>query len=115
MLHAELHGKLSSDIGDGAERLEDVLTSTVFGTLFAANAWDVITDWLSRARRGTNAVDPLQTCDATDYWFWPWLDNAEPDLVLRLGTTVVVVEAKYFSGKSSSAKSTGDEGRPARP
>lgn len=52
MLYAELHGKLSADIGDDAERREDVLTSTVLGTLFTAGAWDVLVEWLSRARRG---------------------------------------------------------------
>lgn len=104
MLHAELHGKLSSDVGDGAERLEDVLTSTVFGTLFAASAWHVVTDWLSRARRGADMIPPVESGnDATDYWFWPWLGTAEPDLVVRLGSTLVVIEAKYFSGKSGSS------------
>lgn len=107
MLHAELHGKLSSDIGDGAERLEDVLTSTVFGTLFAANAWHVVTDWLSRARRGADMIPPVESGhDATDYWFWPWLGTAEPDLVVRLGETLVVIEAKYLSGKSGSSTPT---------
>jgi hypothetical protein len=103
VLYAELHGKLSSDIGDGAERLEDVLTSTVFGTLFAAGAWDVVSEWLSRACREDSdglAIDARH--GPIDYWFWPCLDNAEPDLVLRFGTTLVVIEAKYLSGKSGS-------------
>jgi hypothetical protein len=30
VLHAELHGKPSSDLGDDAARRADVLTSTVF-------------------------------------------------------------------------------------
>lgn len=107
MLHAELHGKLSSDIGDGADRLEDVLTSTVFGTLFAAGAWSVVTDWLSRARRGTDMIYPIEySHDVTDYWFWPWLGTAEPDLVVRIGATLVVIEAKYLSGKSGSSTPT---------
>lgn len=109
MLHAELHGKLSSDIGDGAERLEDVLTSTVFGTLFAASAWDVIAEWLSRARRGPHTLPPFRSSyELTDYWFWPWLHNAEPDLVVQLGATLVVIEAKYFSSKSGSSTSADD-------
>jgi hypothetical protein len=36
------------------------------------------------------------SAEANDYWFWPWLDNAEPDLVVQLGTTLVVIEAKYL-------------------
>ncbi|MFT3695693.1 MAG: hypothetical protein QM831_21325 [Kofleriaceae bacterium] len=107
MLHAELHGKLSSDIGDGAERLEDVLTSTVFGTLFAASAWKIVADWLSRARRGTDTIPQVEfSNDAVDYWFWPWLGTAEPDLIVRIGATLVIIEAKYFSGKSGSSTPT---------
>jgi hypothetical protein len=34
------------------------------------------------------------------------LGTAEPDLVVRLGATLVVIEAKYFSGKSGSSTPT---------
>lgn len=108
MLYAELHGKLSSEIGD-AERREDVLTSTVFGTLFAASAWNVVIEWLSKAGRA-GSDPPLVPSDASmgDYWFWPRLDNAEPDLVVRLGHLLVVVEAKDHSGKSGTLMASED-------
>lgn len=44
MLHAELHGKLD-DTASGLERREDILTSTVFGTLLVAGATEVLVDW----------------------------------------------------------------------
>ena len=45
MLHALLHGKLDPTVAE-PERLEDALTSTVFGTLAIVEAWDLIEDWL---------------------------------------------------------------------
>lgn len=103
MLHAELHGKLSSELDEQVERREDVLTSTVFGTLFTAGAWNVVVEWFARALHGRDAIR-LGTAsgDSFDYWFWPRLHNAEPDVVLQIGRALVVVEAKYNSGKSSS-------------
>src|SRR5687768_16534902 len=102
MLHAELHGKLTEDTAD-AERREDVLTSTVFGTLFVASAWNDLCEWFGRARRVRQAPELRASASgARDYWFWPRLHGAEPDLVVRLGDLLVVVEAKYYSGKSGS-------------
>jgi hypothetical protein len=103
VLHAELHGKLSAD-ADDAVRREDVLTSTVFGTLLAANAWHILLDWLSRAqsvRDGERLAVAIG--DERRYWFWPYLDGAEPDLLLRIGALLAIVEAKYNSGKSGGA------------
>ena len=90
---------------ENVERSEDVLTSAVFGTLLVAGAWDVLATWLRRA-------EPVGGADALvvgpeephAYWFWPWLHGAEPDVVMRLGDTLVVVEAKFYSSKS------GDDG-----
>jgi hypothetical protein len=101
MLHAELHGKLASDIGD-AERREDVLTSTVFGTLFTANAWDILVEWFLKARRAGTAPPFPSRADVGDYWFWPRLQDAEPDLLVHVANLLVIIEAKYYSGKSGS-------------
>ena len=50
MLHAELHGKLDADARD-LDRREDILTSTVFGTLLIADdGMSVLGRWLSGAR-----------------------------------------------------------------
>jgi hypothetical protein len=102
VLHAELHGKLGSDAID-AERREDILTSTVFGVLFAAGAWDVLFSWLGRAHP-IGHTEPLHIAasesDEQRYWFWPRLHDAEPDLVVHAGRWLVTIEAKYHSGKS---------------
>jgi hypothetical protein len=104
-VHAELHGKISPD----DERLEDLLTSTVFGTLFMANAWETLLAWLARARPIGASVPLLADASVTNYWFWPRLDDAEPDLVIRAGAALIVVEAKYHSGKSGDGDEHADD------
>ena len=56
MLHAVLHHKLDETTPE-PQRLEDALTSTVFGTLVMTDATGVLAAWLSRAKRvdGTSA------------------------------------------------------------
>ena len=52
-----------------------------------------------------------------DIWFWPRLARAEPDVVLRVDDELVVVEAKYRSGRhDTKAPPDGEAGRlgPAR-
>jgi len=99
-MHAELHGKVGPEASD-AERKEDVLTSTSFGVLFAAGAWGVLIQWLGRARPvGHQLQLNVVVSDSQAYWFWPRLAGAEPDLVVRIGSLLVIVEAKYHSGKS---------------
>lgn len=93
MLHALLHRKLDESIPE-PERLEDALTSTVFGTLILVDAWDVLARWLRLPLAGESA--PTECA----YWFWPRLAFAEPDVVLRVGRALVVVEAKYRSGRN---------------
>ena len=103
MLHALLHGKLDLELPE-PHRREDALTSIVFGTLRMVEAWDVLASWLdveplSRGQEGT-----------VECWFWPRLAGAvEPDVVLRLGDTLVVVEAKYRSGRHDLSLDEADE------
>ncbi len=104
MLHAELRGKAAPE----DQYSEDALTSTVFGTLFTAGdaGQAILQAWLSRARR----ADPATPAWALPgghlaYWFWPRLREAEPDVVLEVGAGLVVVEAKFHSGKSGGAAS----------
>ena len=99
MLHAQLHGKLSLGAAE-PERLEDALTSTVLGTAIIAGDVDLIAEWL----RGARPVAESQTGVSIENpgvefecWFWPYLDGVEPDVVLRLGSTLVVIEAKFRS------------------
>lgn len=110
MLHAELAGKIAPDADDIARR-EDVLTSTVFGTLFLANAWPLLMRWMARAQAvGHDAALPAEadTVDVGADWFWPRLHDAEPDVVIRCGSALLVVEAKYLSGKSGGSIFEGD-------
>ena len=105
MLHALLHGKLDLELPE-PHRREDALTSIVFGTLRMVEAWDVLANWLD--------VEPLSSGQegTVACWFWPRLAGAvEPDVVLRLGDTLVVVEAKYRSGRHDLSL---DEGVVAR-
>ncbi len=93
MLHALLQGKLDPTVAE-PQRREDVLTSTVFGTLVLVEAWELLGEWLQLPEL-SDGPDAEYEC-----WFWPHLPGGvEPDVVLRLGGTVVVVEAKYRSGR----------------
>src|SRR5438105_15279543 len=99
MLYAELYGKLDSSASD-LERREDILTSTVFGTLLVAGASEVLVDWFNSARslgssdrlvlHGPSLGLPVQE---PEYWFWPSLSYAQPDIILRIGSRLIVVEA----------------------
>jgi hypothetical protein len=106
MLHALLHGKLDAGLSE-PERLEDTLTSSVFGTLVLLGEWDLLARWLLQ---DPTAAQPDNT---TGYWFWPRLSGAvEPDVVLRIGQVLVVVEAKYRSGRNDLAVDELDKERP---
>ncbi len=108
MLHALLHRKLDETTPE-LQRLEDALTSTVFGTLVMVEAADVLAAWLSRARRidGSRAKveGPLN-----GVWFWPQLALAEPDVIIQLGDRLFVIEAKLQSGKADLHRRMEDPG-----
>lgn len=92
MLHALLQGKLEPTVAE-PQRREDALTSTVFGTLVLVEAWKLLGEWLQLAE--LIGPDADREC-----WFWPHLPGGvEPDVVLKIGGTLVVVEAKYRSGR----------------
>ncbi len=96
MLHALLHGKLDESNPE-PQRLEDALTSTVFGAIFWAEDCKLLETWLGIPPRSS------QRTPAIEYWFWPRLAEAEPDVVFRLGNVLVVVEAKYHSDRHDKA------------
>lgn len=100
MLHAQLHRKLDESIPE-PQRLEDALTSTVFGTLVLVDAWDVLARWLS-----VDSMPPMSelAMPVGECWFWPRMAlRTEPDVIMRLGDVLVVVEAKYRSGRHDLA------------
>jgi hypothetical protein len=92
MLHALLRGKLDESDPE-PQRLEDTLTSTVFGAIFWAEDWKLLEKWLD--------IPPssFQRIPVIEYWFWPRLGSVEPDVLFRLGNVLVVVEAKYRSDR----------------
>ncbi len=116
MLLAQLHNKLTRS----EEESEDLLTSNVFGAFKYSGNLGLLCRFLSgaRLRRGSGPILSLGDASACKYRFWPPFpggDEAgcEPDLVLRFDHTdgsrsLIAIEAKYRSGKSSRATSDGD-------
>jgi len=111
MTIAEIHRKLGKKIGID-DKMEDLLTSDVFGTMKYVG-WECgFSDWLrsSKANSGRRlgAGDPFPDSSAIKgihYRFWPRFDGVEPDLVLEVQLEsdkfwILLVEAKYLSGAS---------------
>jgi hypothetical protein len=112
MINALLKGKLSAE----QENMEDILTSNVFGLLRYLPPQDGLFRLLARAEN-LDGARPLQdllksrTANVS-YQFWPlWQPQqgypCEPDVVLHTETesfnALIAIEAKYLSGKSSTA------------
>ena len=107
MLQALLRGKLSRE----QENMEDILTSMVFGSMAYRPPEALALPLLRRAiDPTTQALLSYWVGNASlDYEFWPWLqeqdcNRCQPDLLVRINgqqRTLVLVEAKYRSGKSS--------------
>ena len=102
MLHALLHGKLD-EFKPRPERFEDALTSTVFGAIFWAEDLKLLENWLGIPPSSSRRIPKIE------YWFWPRLDKAEPDVVFRLGDVLAVVEVKYRSGRHDKADNPEEE------
>lgn len=109
MIPALVKGKLSLE----QENLEDLLTSTVFGLLQYVPVKLGLSRLLARGtyfpqspKRNFPHFDSVSKHD-----FWPWLkeidcQGAEPDVLITLNDDsglmhVILIEAKYRSGKSS--------------
>jgi hypothetical protein len=104
MYAAELHGKLALDAGTPADRTEDTLTAAVFGALRYLPR-RVLLAVLDKAFPGDFCLADIEQ---VRFEFWPWLGEAEPDVLLTVGKKLVVVEAKYgaaFSGAGGSPES----------
>lgn len=111
MTVAEIRGKISETGGNLSERMEDLLTSDVFGCLRYLPAEKGLIAFLNTAKsyrdKGLNL--PLSTLRIR-YLFWPYLKTkgcnpCEPDVLLGLetdqGLHLLMIEAKYHSGLSS--------------
>ncbi len=112
MTIAEIHGKISETGTNLSERMEDLLTSDVFGCLRYLPAEKALLPFLRTARSFQDRVLQLEAEIVRVYSsFWPWLKapgckSCEPDLVLGLETEgglvhLVAIEAKYYAGLSS--------------
>ena len=112
MTVAEIHGKISETGTNLSERMEDLLTSDIFGCMRYLPAQNALIPFLQTARslHGNTLTIPGEVISV--HWsFWPWLKfegriPCEPDVVLGLETRenrvhLVLVEAKYYSGLSS--------------
>jgi hypothetical protein len=109
MLKALLKGKLSRD----QENMEDILTSNVFGVMEYLDQHSVLLAFLSQATspEERNPFRDLSSDLKVEYKFWPWLkksgcEGCEPDVLIRIACAddrrfVVLIEAKYWSEKSS--------------
>lgn len=112
MTIAEIHGKISETGVNLSERMEDLLTSDIFGCMRYVPPAKLLMPFLSTACsfHGFPLHIPGRIIK-THYSFWPWLKvpgciPCEPDVAIGLETTertihLLLIEAKYYSGLSS--------------
>ena len=105
---AEIHGKISSSGSNLSSRLEDQLTGDVFGALRYIDPIYGLFPILRNGCRIDGKKKKLSLCnpEIEDIEFWPWIGEAEPDILIKLienegQRTIIQVEVKYFSGLSS--------------
>jgi hypothetical protein len=109
VLHALLHGKVDPAVPE-PERREDALTSAVFGMLVLLEAWGLIAKWIKVSDWEPAAEGEL------DCWFWSRLaGGAEPDVVLRRGSVLIVIEAAVPVGSSRPLSGRRRRGYPVGP
>lgn len=118
MIHAELKGKISfsgveeSDVRE-IERMEDLLTSDVFGILknLSAEAWAPLlpAELVEDLRSSAFAVEfwPRYAGDGTAASLPKVVQKTEPDLVIETNRYLAIIEVKYLS---SFGRSTGESG-----
>lgn len=112
MLQAQLSGKLTRHEQD----LEDLLTSNVFGSIKYVPIELGLIPLLSSAENHEGRIFSQPGIDSileVRYEFWPLLHEVgcaacEPDLLIRIThingkRSLILVESKYLSGKSSEA------------
>lgn len=101
---AELKGKIPSAL----QNYEDILTSSVIGVFQYLSTPLYIQSLLESCVNviGTplTFTSPIKECE---YFFWPKLENSEPDVLLLARDEIaqeylICIEAKYWSDKSSS-------------
>jgi hypothetical protein len=113
MVEALLNGKLSRE----QENMEDIITSIFFGLLKYVPLNEGLLQFLHYAINTENCKLPTEifNCENVLYKFWPFLEyyskNCEPDVLIELSQKnskyIILIEAKYNSGKSSLRDSHG--------
>jgi hypothetical protein len=111
MFEAQLRGKLTRE----EEDLEDLLTSNVFGAIKYVPYREGLIALVSEAERrdGSRPLQGLSDISNVKYEFWPFLEEkncnpCEPDVLISITQSngkkiLILVEAKFKSGKSSEA------------
>jgi hypothetical protein len=112
MTIAEIRGKISQTGQNLSERMEDLLTSDIFGCMRYLPTQDALTPFLQTACSLHGNILTVPGNVLRVHWaFWPWLKSAghipcEPDVIIGLETEedhvhLILIEAKYYSGLSS--------------
>ena len=90
MTIAELHGKISGTGKNVHDRLEDLLTSDVFGSILYSEKWEILEEWLSLAsnafEESLKDVFQLHQIESVTIVFWPsgGRFGREPDVLLKI-------------------------------
>lgn len=111
LLQALLKGKLTHE----EENMEDLLTSNVFGSIKYVPIQDALLPLLKCCQndRGEFLLAESASIREVHYQFWPRINEVknrgcEPDVLITIHINsvqkmIILVEAKYHSGKSSEA------------
>ncbi len=104
MTLAEVHGKISGSGSNVTDRLEDLLTSDLFGPLrylpFESGLKPILESSINLHTENKLDIGSTSVEDFYEVDFWPRFKTCEPDVVIYTEDHIVLVEAKYLSGKS---------------
>jgi hypothetical protein len=111
MTIAEIRGKISETGSNLSERMEDLLTSDIFGCFRYLPPEEGLIPFLETTESlNGNSLNLDKPITNISYSFWPYMKTlgcnpCEPDLLLGLenesGVQIILIEAKYYSGLSS--------------
>jgi hypothetical protein len=95
-MKAEIRGKISSSGSNLHDRLEDQLTGDVFGACRYVRPELLLWPLLDQPyfRTTSNRLCLKQPRLSGDIHFWPWLDEAEPDVLIDIEETNVLEQGK---------------------
>ena len=113
---AEIRGKIGHLGQNLSDHMEDLLTSDVFSSCRYTRPNTLLIPFLLQARTKKNKkFDYLSVGQVkkVDYFFWPRLRKTEPDVLINLELLsgkfyIILIEAKYLSGKSNTSSIEND-------